>query len=271
MTRKRLHQLKILIKGTGEMATGIACRLYRANLRQIVMAETSNPLAVRRMVAFCEAVHQEQCTVEGITATLSGNKVEILSTWQRKEIGVIVDPEWGIGKEIQFDLVIDAILAKKNLGTHKNEAPLVIGLGPGFKAGEDVHRVIETNRGHDLGRVIETGAAEANTGIPGNIDGQTVTRVLRAPCEGLFCSKRFIGELVKAGDVIGTVGTETVTAEIDGVLRGLIKPDSNVRQGLKIGDIDPRGIVSYCNTISDKARALGGAVLEAILSEYNVL
>jgi xanthine dehydrogenase accessory factor len=269
MTHKPLHQLKILIKGAGEMATGIACRLYRANLRQIVMAETRNPLAVRRMVAFCETVHRGQCSVEGITAVQTRNEAEIVAAWQRREIGVIVDPKWKIGKEIQFDLVIDAILAKKNLGTHKHEAPLVIGLGPGFNAGKDVHRVIETDRGHDLGRVIETGAAKAYTGIPGNISGHTVARVLRAPCEGQFFSERSIGELVKAGDVIGTVGTETVTAKIEGVLRGLIQPDSNVRQGLKIGDIDPRGIVNYCDTISDKARALGGAVLEAIFSEYN--
>ncbi len=270
MTSKPLHQLKILIKGAGEMASGIACRLYRANLRQIVMAETCNPLAVRRKVAFCCAVHEQQITVEGITATRTENKTEITTAWQKGEISVIVDPEWEIGEEIQFDLVIDAILAKKNLGTRKNEAPLVIGLGPGFNAGKDVHLVIETNRGHDLGRVIKTGEAETNTGVPGDIAGFTVARVLRAPCEGQFISERFIGESVKAGDVIGMVGTETVTAKIDGVLRGLIRPDSKVRQGLKIGDIDPRGIVSYCNTVSDKARTLGGAVLEAILSKYNM-
>lgn len=252
------------------MASGIACRLYRANLRQIVMAETTNPLAVRRKVAFCEAVHEERITVEEITAVRAGNKAEIIAAWQRGEISVIVDPEWRIGEEIQFDLVIDAILAKKNLGTHKNEAPLVIGLGPGFSAGKDVHLIIETDRGHDLGRIIETGEAKANTGIPGNISGHTLARVLRAPCEGQFVTERSIGESVKAGDVIGTVGSETITATLDGVLRGLIRPNSKVRQGLKIGDIDPRGMVSYCDTVSDKARALGGAVLEAILSENNI-
>ena len=270
MTIKPLYQLRILIKGAGEMATGVACRLYRANLRQIVMAETSNPVAVRRQVSFCEAVYQERSTVEGITATRTQNQAEIISAWQRGEIGVIVDPEWNIGQEITFDLVIDGILAKKNLGTKKTEAPLVIGLGPGFSAGEDVHRVIETDRGHNLGRVIEVGEAAANTGIPGNIDGYTLARVLRAPCNGQFVTDRSIGELVKAGDVVGTVEAETITANIDGVLRGLIKPGSNVRQGLKIGDIDPRGDISYCHTISDKARALGGAVLETILSVYNV-
>lgn len=270
MASKPLHQLNILIKGAGEMATGVACRLYRANLRQIVMAETSNPLAVRRQVSFCEAVHQDKSTVEGITATQTRDRSEIISAWQRGEIGVIVDPAWGIGREIAFDVIIDAILAKKNLGTNRGEAPLVIGMGPGFSAGDDVHRVIETDRGHNLGRVIETGEAEKNTGIPGNIGGHTLARVLRAPCEGLFLSERSIGELVKAGDPIGTVGTTIITTKLDGVLRGLIRPGSNVQQGLKIGDIDPRGIVGYCDTISDKARALGGSVLEAIFSVYNI-
>jgi len=263
-------QLRILIKGAGEMATGVACRLYRANLRQIVMAETSNPLAVRRKVSFCEAVHQDRFTVEGITASRTTNPEEIVAAWQKKEIAVIVDPEWQIRQKIPFDLVIDAILAKKNLGTSMDEAPLVIGMGPGFKAGFDVHRVIETNRGHDLGRVIKVGEAAKNTGVPGNIDGHTLARVLRAPCQGRFMTERSIGELVKAGDPIGKVGTETVTTNIDGVIRGLIKPGSDVHQGLKIGDIDPRGIVGYCDTISDKARAVGGAVLETILSVYNV-
>jgi len=248
------------------MATGIACRLHRANLQQIVMAETSDPLAVRRKVAFCEAVHHGRYAVEGITAIKTNTPEEIISAWQQRKIAVIVDPDWQIGKAIAFDLVIDAILAKKNLGTSKNEAPLVIGMGPGFSAGVDVHRVIETNRGHDLGRVIESGEAAENTGEPGNIGGHTLARVLRAPCAGLFKSERSIGERVKAGDTIGVVGTEAVTAKIDGVVRGLIRPGYYARQGLKIGDIDPRGMVSYCDTISEKARTLGGAVLETILS-----
>ncbi|MBU2647663.1 EF2563 family selenium-dependent molybdenum hydroxylase system protein [bacterium] len=270
MTARHLHQLNILIKGAGEMATGIACRLYRANLRQIVMAETHHPLAVRRAVSFCEAVIEDTCTVEGITATRTTTPEEIVAAWQKATIAVIVDPGWEIRRRIRFDVVIDAILAKKNLGTDRSEAPLVIGMGPGFTAGVDVHRVIETNRGHDLGRVLETGKAAENTGVPGNIEGHTIDRVLRAPCDGPFLTERSIGDPVRAGDAVGAVDSQTVRAEIDGVIRGLIRPGSTVHQGLKIGDIDPRGNRSYCHTISDKARALGGAVLEAVLSEYNV-
>ena len=171
--------------------------------------------------------------------------------------------------QTQPDVVIDAILAKKNLGTHKNEAPLVIGLGPGFVAKQDVHMVIETNRGHNLGRIITSGSAEPDTGIPGSINGYTEERVLRAPCDGEFNARRSIGDSVKRGDAIGTVAQEPVVAKIDGVIRGLIRSSANVNRGLKIGDIDPRGRVDYCATISEKARAIGGSVLEAILRVYN--
>jgi xanthine dehydrogenase accessory factor len=150
-----------------------------------------------------------------------------------------------------------------------DEAPLVIGLGPGFAAGQDVHMLVETNRGHHLGRIITTGSAEPNTGIPGPIGGYTEERVLRAPCDGEFKAKASIGDQVKKGERIGTVEAEVVRARIDGVLRGLIRTASPVHRGLKIGDIDPRGDVNYCHTISDKARAISGSVLEAILRVYN--
>lgn len=270
MSEKPLSQLKILIKGAGEMATGIACRLHQANLRRIVMAETRQPLAVRRTVSFCEVVHDDHITVEGITAINTTDADSIRSAWEQESVAVIVDPEWQIGQQIQFDVVVDAIIAKKNLGTNQNEAPLVIGMGPGFNAGSDVHKVIETNRGHNMGRVISNGPAEANTGIPGNIGGHTALRVLRAPCDGPFHTDCTIGDLVKAGDAVGRVNGETVTADLDGVVRGLIRPGSTVRKGLKIGDIDPRGDNNYCFTVSDKARSLGGAVLEAILETFNV-
>ncbi len=269
MINQSLNQLNILIKGAGEMATGIACRLYRSNLRRIVLAETDHPLAVRRAVSFCEAVHDRQTIVEGITALRTSTPDEIELAWQQQAAAVIVDPDWQIRSQIHFDVIIDAILAKKNLGTNLSEARLVIGMGPGFTAGVDVHRVIETNRGHDVGRVIETGTAEANTGIPGEIGGYTSQRVLRAPCGGQFESERRIGESIKSGEAIGSVGGTVVPAVIDGVIRGLIRPGSTVPKGMKIGDVDPRGISSYCFSISDKARSLGGAVLEAILSEYN--
>lgn len=269
MTQKPLNQLTVLVKGAGEMATGIAVRLYRANLRLIVMAEIEHPLAVRRSVSFCEAVQEQTAEVENIKAIKLSKSGEIGAVWEQQAIAVIVDPEWQICKQISFDIVIDATVAKRNLGTTLDEAPLVIGMGPGFTAEKDVHYVIETNRGHNLGRIIGQGEAEANTGVPGVIAGYSKERVLRAPCDGKFVTDRSIGESVKAGETVGTVAGETVTATIDGVIRGLIRPDSVVTKGLKIGDIDPRDIRAHCFTVSDKARALGGAVLEAILSQFN--
>jgi xanthine dehydrogenase accessory factor len=193
----------------------------------------------------------------------------LLQAWTHAKIAVAVDPDWKLLDHAQANVVIDAILAKKNLGTHKKEAPLVIGLGPGFVAGQDVHLVIETNRGHNLGRIITSGNAAPDTGIPGSIKGYTEERVLRAPCDGEFNVRYSIGNPVKRGEVIGTVAKEPVVARIDGVIRGLIRSPVSVRRGLKIGDIDPRGLVDYCDTISEKARAIGGAVLEAILRVYN--
>jgi len=166
-------------------------------------------------------------------------------------------------------VVVDAIIAKKNLGTNLSEAPLVIGLGPGFEAGRDVHIVIETNRGHNLGRIILNGCAEPNTGAPGNIDGHTKKRVLRSPCSGIFKSSLTIGTIVKQNDVVGHVDGKPVIAQIDGVLRGQIRNNTMVAELLKIGDIDPRGNRRHCTTISEKARAIGGSVLEAILRKYN--
>jgi xanthine dehydrogenase accessory factor len=165
--------------------------------------------------------------------------------------------------------VIDAILAKRNLGTSRNEAPLTIGLGPGFEAGKDVHAVIETKRGHNLGRVILKGMPEPNTGVPGVIEGYSSERLLRAPCDGIFRSDLSIGTMVKQDEIIGHVNGDVVPARINGIIRGLIRSDTHVTQNLKIGDIDPRGNLSYCSRISEKARAIAGGVLEAILRQYN--
>ena len=182
----------------------------------------------------------------------------------------MVDPDWKALDALRPDVVVDAILAKRNLGTHTGEASLVIGLGPGFNAGEDVHLVVETNRGHNLGRIITAGPAEPNTGVPGTIAGVTGQRVLRAPADGQFLSERSIGDQVKAGEMVGSVGEAPVRALIDGVIRGLIRPGNHVTPGLKIGDVDPRAQKQNCDTISDKARAIGGAVLEAILRVFNI-
>ncbi len=264
----KLAERIIVIKGAGEMASAVAWRIYMANIRRILMLETDAPLAVRRGVSYCEAVHDGQKTVEDVSA-VKVDAGSIQAAWDRSQIGVAVDPKWELLERLRPDVVIDAILAKRNLGTRKAEAPLVIGLGPGFAAGQDVHMVVETHRGHHLGRIITSGRAAPNTGIPGPINGYTEQRVLRAPCDGAFKASGAIGDRVKKGQTVGTVAAEPVRANIDGVLRGLIRSSSQVHQGLKIGDVDPRGDVNYCHTISDKARAISGSVLEAILRVCN--
>jgi xanthine dehydrogenase accessory factor len=265
----KLSEVTIAIKGAGEMASAVAWRLHMANLKKIVMLETANPLAVRREVSFCEAVHDGKKSIEGVNAALVQRPDEIKLCWHKNYIAVVVDPQWKILDKMRFDVLVDAILAKKNLGTNMDAASAVIGLGPGFQAGRDVHLVIETNRGHNLGRIITAGGAELNTGIPGAMLGFTKERVLRAPADGVFQTQRNIGEFVKVDEIVGSVARIDVRTQIEGILRGLIRPKSQVFSGLKIGDIDPRGERSYCYTISDKARAIGGSVLEAVLRFYN--
>lgn len=267
---KSLKDLLIIIKGGGEQATAVACRLYGANFRRILMLETPAPLAVRRQVTFCEAVHDGSMIVEGIEAVRVDAAAELEAVWASGKIAVIVDPRGESVIRLRPDVLIDATLAKRNLGISIGDAPLVIGLGPGFTAGGDCHVVIETNRGHDLGRLIREGGAEPNTGIPGDIAGYSRERVLRAPADGLFTAVRQIGDPVRQGESIGQVGAVDVVAAVGGVLRGQIRPGSTVKKGLKIGDVDPRGNTGFCATISEKGRALGGAVLEAILAFYNV-
>jgi xanthine dehydrogenase accessory factor len=265
-----LNEIVIAIKGAGEMASAVAWRLHRANFTKILMMEKASPLAVRREVSFCEAVHDGRKSVEEISAVHVERPDEIIKCWEKREIGVVVDSRWRTLKTMRCDVLVDAILAKENLGTKLNEASLVIGLGPGFRAGKDVHLVIETNRGHNLGRIITSGKADSNTGIPGAIGGFTEERVLRAPTDGEFQPCRSIGNYVKKNENVGSVAGCDIAAPIDGVLRGLIRSGSRVVQGLKIGDIDPRGKADYCYTISDKARAIGGSVLEAVLRVFNV-
>jgi xanthine dehydrogenase accessory factor len=264
-----LSGLTIGIKGAGEMASGIAHCLHRANFSRVFMMETPKPLAVRRRVSFCSAIEKGEITVEGVTAVKVETPAGIQKAWDEKRIPVLVDPQWQMIERIRPEVVIDAILAKKNLGTKRGEAPLVIGLGPGFTAGEDVDLLIETKRGHHLGRLIFSGPAAKDTGIPGDIDGHTVKRVLRSPIDGCFIAEKQIGDSVTAGEIIGTVSHEAVRAEISGVVRGLVLSGISVSAGLKIGDIDPRNEIGYCDTISEKARALGGSVVMAILMKFN--
>ncbi len=266
----KLNKVIIGIKGAGEIASGIAYRLFKSNIRNIFMMETRNPLAVRRQVSFCEAVHDGKIIVEGVEAIKINSSDEIEHAWNKNRIPVMVDPDWKSIEIVKPHVVVDAIIAKKNLGTRMPEAPLVIGLGPGFEAGRSVHTAIETNRGHNLGRVISAGSPEPDTGIPGSISGFTHERVLRAPCAGTFTSRLDIGAKIKQNQVIGHVNGQVVTADIDGILRGQIRDNSEVTDQLKIGDIDPRGKSEYCSTISEKSRAIGGSVLEAVLTKYNV-
>lgn len=258
-----LSALTVVIKGGGDLATGVAYCLHRAGMR-LVITELSQPLVVRRTVAFASAVFEGETEVEGIHACLVEPN-QIQEMWQKGSIPVLTDPEAQIIDSLQPQVLVDAIIAKRNTGTRIGDAPLVIALGPGFTAGIDCHAVIETNRGHHLGRVITEGNAEPNTGVPGTVAGYTEERVLRAPCAGAFQTRCRIGEQVRTGQVVAHVNDSPVRAEIDGTLRGLLADGVPTTTGIKVGDIDPRGRVEHCFTISDKARAIGGGVLEAIL------
>jgi xanthine dehydrogenase accessory factor len=227
------------------------------------MIDLESPLCVRRTVSFCEAVSRQQVEIEGVVGKLVRSRAELEDAWARKQIAVMVDPAWKIIDDLKPDIVIDAILAKRNLGTSRDEAPLVIGVGPGFSAPDSVHAAIESNRGPNLGRVIYAGAAEANTGVPAARAGFSWERVLRAPHAGVVRHVISIGTPVKAGETVLYVGNTPVVAAIDGVLRGLIG-ELQVDGNQKIGDIEPLPNCS-CNAISDKAMAVGDGVLKAIL------
>lgn len=254
----------IAIRGAGDLATGVALRLYRAGMRNIVMLETENPLAVRRTVVFSEAIYLKKTNVEEVTAKHCSQCSEIQFAWEAGIIPVLCDPKASCLETIKPDVVIDAIIAKKNIGTTISMAPLVIGLGPGFTAGEDVHVAIETKRGHYLGRVIRHGSPIPNTGIPGSVEGFTKERVHWADESGIFTTQRDIGMLLTKGDLVGYVNTQPITATISGVLRGLLPNGTPVQKGTKLADIDPRKAPAYCGEVSDKALAIGGGVLEAI-------
>jgi xanthine dehydrogenase accessory factor len=233
------------------------------------MTETSNPQAVRREVAFSEVIFDSEKEVEGVTAKRIESPDRILEVWKEGEIPILIDPEAKVKDFLKPDVLIDATLAKKNLGTKITDAPLVIGLGPGFHAGKDVHLVIETNRGHNLGRIISNGEAEPNTGIPGSISGYTEERVIRAPRAGNFKALKKIGDGVGVNEKVGMVENGEVRSRIAGVIRGLLRDGTEVWKGMKLGDVDPRGIKDHCHTISDKARTISGGVLQAILGHFN--
>ena len=260
----------IICRGGGDLATGIVHRLHRAGFRVLVL-ETDHPAAIRRQVSFCEAVYEGKATVEGVTAQRIDSVSEMEEVFARGCVPLFVDSKGASIAELHPDVVVDAILAKKNLGTQITDAPLVIGVGPGFCAGRDCHAVIETMRGHTLGRVIREGEPIPNTNIPGLIGGFTGERVLRAPDDGIFHQLLDIGTMVQAGDVAGEVNGKPMICTISGVIRGMLADGTPVFKGMKSGDVDPRGEISYCQTASDKAIAIGGGVLQAILEYTGVL
>ncbi|SDZ08760.1 selenium-dependent molybdenum cofactor biosynthesis protein YqeB [Tindallia californiensis] len=262
------HGIKVAVRSGGDLGTAIIHKLHRSGFKVLVL-ETENPLAIRLKVAFSEAVSEGSALVEGIEAQRIEEIREIEESWEKGIIPVLVDPEADILNSLSFDVVVDAVMAKKNLGTHRKMAPITIALGPGFVAGTDVDIVIETNRGHHLGRLIFEGSAEPDTGSPGDIMGITDQRVIKAPKEGILKATKKIGDLVKRGEKIGEVEGSPVITEIDGVLRGLIKDGTYVTKSLKIADVDPRGKLEYCYTISEKGRNIAGGVLEAILLMKN--
>ncbi len=257
-------ELKVIIRGGGDLATGIAHRLFRAGLK-VIITELPEPLVIRRTVAFASAVYEGEITVEGVRASL----VKEIPQEFNDYIPVMVDPSCNILKGFSPHVLVDARMMKHNPDIKKDMAPLVIALGPGYEAGKDAHKVIETVRGHFLGKIIEEGQAFPDTGVPGEVGGMSLKRLVKAPASGIFTAEHKIGDSVPEGDILGRVGGKEVLAVTGGVVRGLIKEGLHVKKGLKIGDVDPRGKKEYVITISDKARSLGGSVLEVILSEFS--
>lgn len=276
-------KILIICRGGGDLATGIVHRLFRAGFPVLVL-ETDSPAAIRRQVSFSEAVYDGTATVEGVTAEriASADRASVDHVLEAGRVPLLVDPEGNSIAQLKPDIVVDAIIAKKNLGTAKEMAPLVIGVGPGFTAGEDVDLVVESMRGHNLARIFTTGSALPNTGIPGNIGGFTKERVLHAEVDGYMKNIRKIGDIVEKGEEIARIYEKmteegifsgsyvSVEASISGIIRGLIREGYHFQKGFKIADIDPReSELANCFTISDKARSIGGSVLEAVCGYVN--
>lgn len=258
----------IAVKGAGDLATGVIHRLTRAGFK-VMATELAQPTVLRRTVAFAEAVTQGQITVEGITACRAYTYIDMEQAFARGNVPVMVDADGVFLKAIHPTALIEATLAKRNSGITINDAPIVIALGPGYEAGKDAHAVIETNRGHNLGRVYLQGCAEPNTGVPGMVGGYAGERLLRAPRAGLLYGVHHIGDQVQAGETVAIVKDGAITASIitaiPGILRGLVRDGLPVQADMKVGDIDPRAAREHCFTISDKSRAIAGGVLEAVM------
>jgi xanthine dehydrogenase accessory factor len=257
-------EIRVAIKGGGDLGTGAILRLHRAGFR-VWVTELPQPLAIRRAVAVANAVYEGAVTIEGHTARRVEDPGMFPLLWAQGEIPVLVDPQGESIRRLRPEGVVDAIMAKRNTGTAITDTLVVVAIGPGFTAGVDCHAVVETARGHDLGRVYYQGSALPDTGIPGTIGGHDVLRVLRAPRAGRFRAVRRIGDRVEAGEIVAYVEEEPVRTAIAGVLRGILADGLEVVHGMKVGDVDPRAEVRHCFTVSDKAWAVGGGVLEAVL------
>ncbi|MDD2297719.1 MAG: selenium-dependent molybdenum cofactor biosynthesis protein YqeB [Sphaerochaetaceae bacterium] len=252
-----------VVRGGGDLATGIIYRLWRTGFR-VLCLEIQKPLVVRRTVSAASAIFDGSITVDGMLVQHINAPDEM---FLNEGVSIIVDPDALSLEMIKPFLLVDSIMAKRNLGTHMKMAPLVIGIGPGFVAKEDVHYVVETKRGHYLGRLISEGSAIPDTGVPGIQMGYSIERLLRAPCEGYIEHIKEIGDHVETGDLIGKIGSEEIRAAIPGVLRGFIHPSVYVKKRMKIGDVDPRDAKEHCYSITDKALAIAGGVLEAVCRE----
>lgn len=255
---------RVYIRGAGDLASGIACRLYESGF-QILMTDLEVPTTVRRTVAFSPAIYEGSAEVEGKRGVYCNSIQEVEKVFLRKEIPIVVDKEEIFLQGLKPDVVVDAIIAKRNIATKIDDAEIVIAVGPGFTAGEDCHCVIESMRGHNLGRCIYKGHAAPNTGIPGNIGGFTMERIIRATDDGNFRGVVKIGDWVTSGQIVAYAGNTPIFAQIDGRVRGLLQNGALVHRNMKAGDIDPRVEKENCHTVSDKARGIAGGVLEAIL------
>lgn len=259
-----LDDIRVVVRGAGELASGVIRRLTVSGFKVIAL-EKENPECVRRAVCFAEAVYDGEKNVEGVSAKLAGSSNNLDEIINDGKVPVFIDPD---GKYLKTkpDILIDARMLKRDIDTSMDMARIVIGLGPGFTVGRNCQAAVETNRGNDLGQVLYEGSPEPDTGIPGEVAGKTIERILRAPIAGIFRSSKQIGDQVVAEEEVGCISDRSVRCRIGGILRGLIRDESSVSENQKIGDIDPRGIRENCFKISDKANAVAGGVLEAVLA-----
>jgi xanthine dehydrogenase accessory factor len=262
----------VLLRGGGDLATGVAARLWRTGFR-VVVTEIARPLAVRRLVSLAEAIYEGTTIVEDLRGQRVEETTAIHELLDQGMIPVLVDPTAECRHELAPAAIVDARMTKSARTTKSapslplKAASMMVGLGPGFSAGDDVHAVVETNRGHRMGRVIWEGSAQPDTGVPDPVNGKDVERVLRAPADGMFEPTAEIGSLVASGSGLAEISGVALTAPFDGVLRGLLHTGIEVSTGAKVGDLDPRGDLTLCSLISDKSLAVGGGVLESLLSQ----